>query len=132
MLKTSANQSTHYFVMNSDSFKALGLSVVALSTSLMLTKGAPQAIAQATIRDLQTTRSTTVSGKIVHLYGDEFILDDGTGQILVEAESRPLRRAQISLGETVTVLGQFEDDENELNAFKIIRANGEEIYIFDD
>lgn len=118
--------------MNSNSFKALGLSVVALSTSLMLTKGAPQAIAQATIRDLQTTRSTTVSGKIVHLYGDEFILDDGTGQILVEAESRPLRRAQISLGETVTVLGQFEDDENELNAFKIIRANGEEIYIFDD
>ncbi|WP_217650669.1 NirD/YgiW/YdeI family stress tolerance protein [Spirulina major] len=118
--------------MNINSFNTLGLGAIALSSALVFSEGNPTAIAQSTIRDLQTTRSTTVSGKIVHLYGDEFILDDGTGQIMVEAESRPLRRAQISLGETVTVLGQFEDDENELNAFKIIRANGEEIYIFDD
>jgi uncharacterized protein YdeI (BOF family) len=57
-------------------------------------------------------------------------LDDGTGQILVEAESRPLRQANLAEGETVTVAGYL--DENELEAYKITRANGEEIYIFDD
>lgn len=87
-------------------------------------------LAQTSIRDMQAANSTTLSGEIVRISGDDFILDDGTGQILVEAESRPIRQANLQAGETVTVTGQF--DENELEAYRITRASGEEIYIFDD
>jgi uncharacterized protein YdeI (BOF family) len=88
------------------------------------------ALAQTSIQDIQATNSITLSGEIIRISGDDFILDDGTGQILVEAEARPLRRANLTVGETVTVAGFFH--ENEFEAFRIIRSNGEEIYIFDD
>lgn len=83
-----------------------------------------------TIEELRSVNSTTIAGEIVRISGDDFILDDGTGQILVEAESRPLRRANLNVGETVTVSGTFSDDDFE--AFRIVRADGETIYIFDD
>ena len=86
--------------------------------------------AQTSIRDIQDANSTTLSGTIVRIAGDDFILDDGTGQIWVEAESRPIRRAKLTEGETVTVSGRM--DENELEAYRITRPSGEEIYILDD
>lgn len=88
------------------------------------------ASAQMSIRETQNAHGTTVSGEVVRIFGEDFILDDGTGQILIEAESRPLRQANLSVGETVTVLGEL--DENAIDAYRITRSNGEEIYIFDD
>jgi uncharacterized protein YdeI (BOF family) len=101
---------------------------VALSQNSDRTPSTPTTA--SSIREIQTANSTTLAGQIIRISGDDFILDDGTGQILVEAESRPLRRAKLAAGETVTVVGHL--DENELEAYRIIRANGEEIYIFDD
>ena len=95
-------------------------------TAMAQTAGTPT----GTIEELRSVNSTTIAGEIVRISGDDFILDDGTGQILVEAESRPLRRANLSVGETVTVSGTFSDDDFE--AFRIVRADGETIYIFDD
>ncbi|MGB7417469.1 MAG: NirD/YgiW/YdeI family stress tolerance protein [Thermosynechococcaceae cyanobacterium] len=82
------------------------------------------------IEDARSANSTTLSGKIIRISGDDFILDDGTGQVWIEAESRPLRRAKLAAGETVTVTGYL--DENELEAYRITRANGERIDILDD
>lgn len=87
--------------------------------------------AQTTVRDLQSANSTSISGEIVRVYGEDFILDDGTGQILVEAERRPLRQANLEEGERVTVTGTYDDD-NSFNAINITRESGEVVQIFDD
>jgi uncharacterized protein YdeI (BOF family) len=90
------------------------------------------AIAQTSIGDLRQTNSVTLSGEIVRVQGDDFILSDGTGQILVEAESRPVRRANLKPGDQVTVAGTYSDD-NDFEAFSITpAASGEVIYVFDD
>ena len=81
------------------------------------------------IGPLLEANSIHFSGQIVRISGDDFLLDDGTGQIWVDAESQPIRRANLAPGETVTVSGSLED--NELEAYRIIRENGEEIYVFD-
>lgn len=88
-------------------------------------------IAQTTVRDLQNANSTSISGEIVRIYGEDFILDDGTGQILVEAERRPLQQANLEAGERVTITGTYDDD-NSFNAISITRENGEVVQIFDD
>lgn len=88
-------------------------------------------IAQTTVRELQSANSTSISGEIVQIYGEDFILNDGTGQILVEAERRPLRQANLEKGERVTVTGTYDDD-NSFNAISIAREDGEVVQIFDD
>ncbi|MBD2463647.1 NirD/YgiW/YdeI family stress tolerance protein [Oscillatoria sp. FACHB-1407] len=93
------------------------------------------AIAQTTIGDLQRQNSVTISGEVVRVQGDDFILNDGTGQILVEAESRSIRQVNLRAGDRITVAGQYTDD----NAFEALsltpgsgEAIGEAIYVFDD
>ena len=108
----------------------IGVSIVLAAVITGSTVGSTVAHAQTSIREMQDTNSTTLSGTIVRISGDDFILDDGTGQIWIEAESRPIRRANLAEGETVTVSGWMDD--NELEAYRITRANGEEIYILDD
>jgi uncharacterized protein YdeI (BOF family) len=104
---------------------ALVFPVVALASPLR------EKMAQATIGDLQRTNSTTISGEVVRVQGDDFILSDGTGQILVEAETRPIREANLRVGDRVTVAGQYDDD-NSFEALSITPSNGNVIYVFDD
>ncbi len=109
--------------MNFAAISALTItSALAMSTA---------ALAQTTIDALQQANGVTLSGEIVRIQGDEFILNDGTGQILVEAESRPLRQANLKPGDRVTVAGTYTD-ENDIEAYRITPASGEVIYIFDD
>jgi uncharacterized protein YdeI (BOF family) len=89
------------------------------------------AIAQTSISDLQQANTVTLSGEVLRLQGDDFVLSDGTGQILVEAESRPLRQADVNVGDRITVAGQYSDD-NSFEALSITPSNGQTIYIFDD
>jgi uncharacterized protein YdeI (BOF family) len=86
---------------------------------------------QTSIGALQQQNSITLSGEIVRVQGDDFILSDGTGQILVEAESRPLRQANLQNGDRVSVVGQYDDD-NGFEALSITPNGGSVIYIFDD
>ena len=62
--------------------------------------------------------------------GDEFILRDATGEMLVEAESPAIRRAKLKAGDRVTLVGHYNDDGFE--TFSITPANGTAIYVFDD
>ena len=85
---------------------------------------------QAQILNLANVRLSTVSGEVTQLLGDKFILNDGQGQIIVEAEPRWGQSINLSVGERVTVFGKYDDDDFE--AFSITRANGETIKIHDD
>jgi uncharacterized protein YdeI (BOF family) len=89
------------------------------------------AIAQTTIADLQRQNSVTISGEVVRVQRDDFILNDGTAQILVEAESRPIRQAGLQVGDRVTVAGRYDDD-NSFEALSITPNGGQMIYVFDD
>ncbi|MEH1809371.1 MULTISPECIES: DNA-binding protein [unclassified Nostoc] len=82
------------------------------------------------IENLPNARVTTISGQVTKLLDDEFILNDGKGQIIVEAEPQLGQPINLSVGEQVTVVGNY--DNNEFNALSITRANGETIQIHDD
>lgn len=115
------------------------LAAIAAISSVITTQANTQAVAQTSnsanaqtsIRDLQRANTVTISGQIVQIFSEDFILDDGTGQILVEAEDRPLREAKFTVGERVTVNGTYDDD-NSFDGISITRANGAVVYVFDD
>jgi hypothetical protein len=67
----------------------------------------------------------TIKGKAVDLFGDKFVLDDGSGRILVQTGpgGQPL---SINSGETVTVTGLPRDKT--FDARKIQRENGDVVF----
>ncbi|MEQ8974766.1 MAG: NirD/YgiW/YdeI family stress tolerance protein [Coleofasciculus sp. C1-SOL-03] len=83
--------------------------------------------AQTPIRELERSRGITLSGTVVSVVGNDFILDDGTGQIIVDAGPRWWQEINLSAGEKVTVIGEI--DEGEFDAFSITRSDGSLINI---
>lgn len=98
-------------------------------TALMLVMGVNPVSAQIPIRELQRTSGLTVSGEIRSVVGNEFILDDGTGQVIVDAGPRWYHQLDLREGERVTVTGEYEGYD--LDAFTITRENGEVLQIRD-
>lgn len=106
----------------------LGLTL-ATATITPITALSNNAIAQTRIRDLQQTGpGITVSGRVAQIVGNDFLLDDGTGQIIVDAGPRWWQPINLTLGERVTVRGEMERS-GEFDAFSITRANGSVITI---
>jgi uncharacterized protein YdeI (BOF family) len=68
-----------------------------------------------------------VSGVIRSVVGNEFILDDGTGQIIVDAGPRWYHQLNLRQGEQVTVVGEYDDYD--FDAFRITYENGEVVQI---
>lgn len=92
-----------------------------------------EVVAQKTpdqIGNLPNARVTNISGQVTKLLDDEFILNDGKRQIIVENEPELGQPINLSVGEKVTVAGYYDD--NEFKALSITRANGETIQIHDD
>jgi len=79
------------------------------------------------IGQLTRYQGITLRGTIRRVVGNDFILDDGTGQILVDAGPRWYHRLNLREGEQVTVVGKYDDDD--FDALRIIRANGEVVEI---
>ncbi len=105
-----------------------GLTLAAISA---ITIGTLPTLAQAQTRinDLQQrSNGTTVSGKVTQIVGNDFIIDDGTGQLVVDAGSRWWREINLKSGEQVTVRGELGRG-GELDAFSITRADGSVIDI---
>ncbi|MUG92043.1 hypothetical protein F7734_06035 [Scytonema sp. UIC 10036] len=90
--------------------------------------GAQKAATQ--IENFSNARATTISGQVTKLLDDEFILNDGKRQIIVEAEPQLGKPINLSVGEQVTVVGNYDD--NEFNALSITRASGETLQIHED
>jgi hypothetical protein len=85
--------------------------------------------AQTSIGELQQrANGTTVSGEIVSVVGNDFVLDDGTGQIIVDAGPRWWQQIDLSPGEEVTVTGELGRGD-EIDAYSITRGDGSTIEI---
>ncbi len=104
--------------------KAFILAGLFYSTALL---GASAVSAQIPIQDLQRNLGVTVSGVIRSVVGNDFILDDGTGQIIVNAGPRWYHQLNFTPGERVTVVGKY--DGGELDAFTVTKSNGEVIQV---
>lgn len=102
----------------------LGIALAASITALTIPNLAQ---AQTKIGELQRTRGTTVSGRVTSVVGNNFVIQDDTGQIIVDAGPRWWREINLSPGERVTVTGEL--GKNELDAFSITRANGSRVEI---
>lgn len=94
-------------------------------------KGRYSIFSQSTIQDLRSNNTVTLSGEVVRLTDDDvFLLDDGTGQIEVEAETATVREANLAVGTSVTVTVYYEEDEFE--ALILTTAGDETITVIDD
>jgi uncharacterized protein YdeI (BOF family) len=83
--------------------------------------------AQVSIRDLQKNQGISISGEIRNVVGNEFILDDGSGQIIVDAGPRWYHKLNFTSGERVTVMGEYDDED--FDAYMITRDDGEVIQL---
>jgi uncharacterized protein YdeI (BOF family) len=70
----------------------------------------------------------TLSGKVVSIMGNDFILDDSTGQIIVDGGPTWWHQINLSPSEQVTVVGEL-DRRGEFDAFSITKADGSVIQI---
>lgn len=95
---------------------ALGMGIIPIATP---------SLAQTPIGELQRNRNVTISGQVIGISGDEFMLNDGTGEILVDTNDRKL--TNLSVGEQVTVVGEYDDDD--FDAFSITRQDGTTIQL---
>jgi uncharacterized protein YdeI (BOF family) len=94
-----------------------------------LPKAQAQTNNRTNIRDLQQrSNGTIVSGKVTNIVGNDFIIDDGTGQLIVDAGPRWWREINLQRSEQVTVRGEL-GRKGELDAFSITRADGSVIDI---
>jgi Bacterial OB fold (BOF) protein len=77
----------------------------------------------------QRSRGTTVSGEVISVVGNDFVLSDGTGEIIVDAGPTWWHNIDVEPGEQVTVTGEVSKKSNELDAFSITRGDGSTIDI---
>ena len=94
-----------------------------LISALLVGIFSPEAEAQVSIGELRRTPGVTIQGEIRSVVGNEFILSDGTGEIIVDAGPSWYRRLNLRKGETVTVVGEYDDYD--FDAYQITRSNGE-------
>ncbi|MGK7899903.1 MAG: NirD/YgiW/YdeI family stress tolerance protein [Hormoscilla sp.] len=82
---------------------------------------------QTPIGDLQRPHGVTISGTVKSVVGNEFILRDSSGEIIVDAGPRWRQEINLTPGERVTVVGEYDDDD--FDAYSISRSSGEVIQI---
>jgi hypothetical protein len=97
----------------------------ALLASILLSLVETSAWAQTrtNIGDLQRSNGLTIAGRVVSVVGNSFTLEDGSGQIIVDAGPRWWQPVTLAPGERVTVVGEL-GRSGEFDAFSITRANG--------
>jgi hypothetical protein len=85
------------------------------------------AAAQTPIGDLSPRGGVTIRGEITDVFGNKFVVQDGSGRTLVESGPAWRQRLPLEAGETVTVTGR--PGASGFDAFTIVRENGERIEI---
>ncbi|MDB9517836.1 DNA-binding protein [Roseofilum reptotaenium CS-1145] len=97
--------------------------ILALPISLTVS-GVTQA-QNTSISNLNREENTTISGTIIG-WGEadenEFILQDSTGTIVVDAGPRSSQDLNLNIGDEITVAGEFDDGE--FDAFSLTYADG--------
>ncbi|GJD57314.1 DNA-binding protein [Methylobacterium dankookense] len=96
---------------------AVGLSLAQPGPAMQPTPVAPTAISA-----LAPSGAIAAKGEVAEIFGNKFVLQDGTGRALVETGRAGEDGALVAKGETVTVQGRFE--KGFLHARMITRADG--------
>lgn len=60
------------------------------------------------IRSLSTDGIVTIRGQVAEIYGNKFVMSDGSGRALVDTGREGDRQALVTAGEPVTVQGRFD------------------------
>ncbi|WP_421654594.1 hypothetical protein [Leptothermofonsia sp. ETS-13] len=95
-----------------------------MATCLPIVNLATSVYAQTRIRDLpQTTSGFSITGRVISVVGNSFVLDDGSGRIIVDAGPRWWQPIDVSVDERVSVTGKL-GRSGEFDAFSITRQNG--------
>jgi uncharacterized protein YdeI (BOF family) len=89
----------------------------------------PAQVQQIPIGELRQTNSIAISGQVGSIVGNDFTLEDSSGQIIVDAGPRWYREINLNEGEQVTVTGKVSPKSGEFDAFSIRRADGSVIDI---
>lgn len=101
---------------------------IGLTMAASISAAAVPALAQTRIGDLQQRPAgTTISGRVSSVVGNNFMIEDGSGEIIVDAGPRWWQQINVSPGEQVTVVGEL--GSGEFDAYSITRANGSVIQI---
>jgi uncharacterized protein YdeI (BOF family) len=77
----------------------------------------------------QRSPGVTISGEVTSVVGNDFVLRDNTGEIIVDAGPTWWQQIDIQAGEQVTVTGEVSKKSRELDAFSITRSDGSRIDI---
>ncbi|WP_027171032.1 hypothetical protein [Methylobacterium sp. 10] len=102
-------------------FGAVGLSL-AQNSGVTLTPVAPVAIAQ-----LAPSAAIAAKGDVAEIFGNKFVLQDGSGRALVETGKQGEGGTLVTKGEAVTVQGRFENGF--LHATLLTRADGKTVLL---
>lgn len=68
----------------------------------------PTPVAPVAIQALAPSGATAVKGEVAEIFGNKFVVQDGTGRALVETGPQGEGGGLVAKGETVTVQGRFE------------------------
>ncbi len=60
------------------------------------------------IRTLSSTGIVTIRGRVAEVYGNKFVLQDGTGRALIDTGREGDRGQLVAIGQPVTVQGRFD------------------------
>lgn len=102
-------------------FGAVGLSL-AQNSGATLTPVAPTAISQ-----LAPSAAVAAKGEVAEIFGNKFIVQDGSGRALVETGKDGEGGGLVTKGEAVTVQGRFENGF--LHATLLTRADGKTVVL---
>jgi hypothetical protein len=102
---------------------AVPLALGAVGLSLAQPAGTPLTpVAPVAVNTLQPSGATAAKGDVAEIFGNKFILQDGTGRALVETGRAGEGGTLVAKGESVTVQGRFENGF--LHATALTRADG--------
>lgn len=89
---------------------ALGIAGGAAGAGLLRPEPATfdTSLAATPITDLSAGRSVALEGKVVEIFGNKFVVDDGTARALVETGRAGEGGDLVAIGEPVTVQGRFD------------------------
>ncbi len=88
---------------------AVGAVAGAGGTHLFERREAQSLLPPVAVSALSDGSVASVKGKVVEIYGNKFVIDDGTGKVLVETGPRGEGGKLVAQDETVTAQGRFED-----------------------
>lgn len=94
-----------------------------LSATLAL--AALPALAETPIGELRSLQGITINGEVTGAWGNNFVLRDGSGQVLVDAGPDWYHDIGVREGERVTVIGKVDRDD--FDAFSIRWSDGRQL-----